>query len=58
MPYLNKQNAKFILALNSYLTAALLIPKHIQFNLSDFLVKINICETNLTHIYIYIYICV
>ena len=40
MLYLNKRNTWFIIALNSYLTAVLLIPKHLKFHSSYCRVKL------------------
>ena len=39
MLYLNKQNTQFIIALNSYLTAVLLIPQQLKFHSSYFRLK-------------------
>ena len=55
MLYLNKQNTQFIIALNSYLTAVLLIPKHLKFHSSYF--RVTLIQVRQTiHIYIYMYI--
>ena len=40
MLYLNKRNMRFIIALNIYLTAVLLIPKHLKFHSSYCRVKL------------------
>ena len=49
MLYLNKQNTQFIITLNNYLTAVLLIPKHRKL----FQSKMNTSETDLTNIGLY-----
>ena len=40
MLYLNQQNTQLIIALNSYLSAVLLIPKHLKFHSNYFRVKL------------------
>ena len=51
MLHLNKQNAQFIIAQNSYLTAVLLIPKCLKFHSSYFRVKlIQVRQTLHTHL--------